>query len=506
MGASRHKSLSGDFLSLFASQSARRVIFAAGLVFAAFAQAEAQVSLTQLSDDTFTDTPSQHETEVEPGAFTYGSTIVTAFQVARISSGGGADIGFATSTNGGSTWTHGYLPGITIYEGGTNSAASDAAVAYDALHAVWLISTLPIGANTSVAVSRSTDGITWGNPVTVTGSASADKNWIVCDDTPTSHYYGHCYSEWDNTSNGDEIMMSTSTDGGQTWGAAMTTAGQDFGIGGVPVVKPGGKVIVPILGFNGDVIAFNSSNGGKSWSKAVNVAADISHAEAGSLRSAGLISSGIDAGGKIYVMWPDCRFRTNCSSNDIVYSTSATGTTWTAVKRVPIDAVTSTVDHFITGLAIAPGTKGSTARLALAYYFYPVSNCGNNCSLSVGFIQSTTGGAKWTTAETLAGPMQLTWLPETFSGTMVADYISVGFGGGKAFPVFALAQAKTGSLFHEAIYTTAAGQLAPALETEVMSGEEDRPVPNAHSDHGPMEFLDQDHLIPVSGKRPPTTK
>ena len=86
-------------------------------------------------------------------------------------------------------------------------------------------------------------------------------------------------------------------------------------------------------------------------------------------------------------MWPDCRFRTNCSSNDIVYSTSATGTTWTAVKRVPIDAVTSTVDHFITGLAIAPGTKGSTAHLALAYYFYPVSNCGNNCSF-VGWIHS----------------------------------------------------------------------------------------------------------------------
>jgi len=58
---------------------------------------------------------------------------------------GGADVGFATSTNGGVTWTKGYLPGITIYQGGTNSAASDAAVAYDALHNVWLISTLPIG-------------------------------------------------------------------------------------------------------------------------------------------------------------------------------------------------------------------------------------------------------------------------------------------------------------------------------------------------------------------------
>jgi hypothetical protein len=487
--------------SFICSRALCRVVLAASVVFTAFAQA--QVNLIQLSEDTFTDTPSQHATEVEPGTFSYGSTIVSAFQVARIWSGGGADVGFATSTNGGVTWTKGYLPGITIYQGGTNSAASDAAVAYDALHNVWLISTLPIGNNTSVAVSRSTDGINWSKPIAVTGSRSADKNWIVCDNTATSPYYGHCYSEWDDTSQGDLVRMSTSTDGGQTWGPALATAGQDHGIGGVPVVKPGGKVIVPILGFNGDVVAFSSMYGGKSWTKAVNVASYISHAEAGGLRSAGLISSAVDAGGKVYVMWPDCRFRTNCSSNDIVYSTSTTGTTWSAVKRVPIDPVTSTVDHFITGAAIAPGTKGTTAHIALAYYFYPVSSCGNNCALSVGFTQSSTAGSTWTAAEPLAGPMQLTWLPDTFSGKMVADYISVGFAGGKAFPVFAAAQAKSGSLFHEAIYTTTSGQAASTPELEQMSAAGDVPVPNAHSDHGPMEYLDQEHLIPIPGKRPP---
>ncbi len=476
-------------------------VVAVCVLFAAFAGA--QVSLTQLSTDTFTDTPSQHDTEVEPGTFSYGSTTVTAFQVARIYGGGGADIGWATSTNGGVSWTNGYLPGITIYEGGTNGAASDAAVAYDALHGVWLISTLPIANNTSVAVSRSTDGITWGNPITVTGSAAADKNWIVCDNTATSPYYGHCYSEWDNTNNGDEILMSTSTDGGQTWGAALATAGKDYGIGGVPVVQPKGKVIVPILGFNGYVIAFTSTDGGKSWTKAVNVAAYTSHAEAGNIRSAGLVSSAIDAGGKVYVMWPDCRFRTKCSSNDIVYSKSTTGTTWTTVKRVPIDATSSTVDHFITGAAIAPGTKGAKAQIGLVYYFYPVSNCGNNCQLNVGFIQSSTAGTTWTAAETLAGPMSLTWLPNTFSGTMVADYVSVGFGGGKAFPVFAAAQAKTGQIFHEAIYTTASGQAPSTPEMEPMTAVGDVPVANAHSDHGPMEYLDLDHEIPISGKRPP---
>jgi hypothetical protein len=475
-----------------------------------FAQsALGQVALTQLSQDTFTDTASQHASEVEPGAFTWGSTIVTGFQVARIYGGGGADVGFATSTDGGVTWKNGYLPGITIYEGnGAAEADSDAAVAYDALHNTWLISTLPIGAfNTSVSVSRSTDGgLTWSNPVPVTTLGSPDKNWIVCDNTATSKFYGHCYSEWDDTSQGDLIEMSTSTDGGMTWSTETPTLGRDFGIGGVPVVRPNGKVIVPINGFNGDVIAFSSSNGGKTWTRAVNVASDTSHFEAGGIRSAGLVSSAIDAKGKVYVAWSDCRFRTNCAANDIVYSTSTNGTKWTAVQRVPIDDTTSTVDHFIQGIGLAPGTSGAKAHLAVAYYYYPVSNCNNNCKLYAGFIQSSTAGKTWGSPVTLAGAMQINWLPNTFSGYMVADYISVGFGGGKAFPIFAVAQAPAGSLLQEAIYTTTAGQEASLPEDELLTAEGDVPVPNAHSDHGPREYLDQENRIPVPWKKPPKQK
>ena len=249
--------------------------------------AAAQVSLVQLSEDTFTNTSSQHATEVEPSAFTWGSTTVAAFQVARIYGGGGADIGFATTTDGGAHWTNGFLPGITVYQGnGTYQAASDAAVAYDALHGVWLISTLPIGNGTAVAVSRSTDGINWSNPNFVTKVGGPDKNWIVCDNTASSPFYGHCYSEWDSTNSGDLIQMSTSTDGGVTWSAAVGTQGNDFGIGGLPLVKPNGKVIVPILGFSGSVMAFSSTNGGKTWTAAVNVGSFINHNEAGGIRSA----------------------------------------------------------------------------------------------------------------------------------------------------------------------------------------------------------------------------
>ncbi len=488
--------------------SARRyalfaVTLAVCLALASFAPA--QVGLTQLSEDTFTNNSSQHATEVEPGAFTWGSTIVTAFQVARIFGGGGADIGFATSTDGGAHWTNGFLPGITIFQGnGTYQAASDAAVAYDALHGVWLIATLPIGNSNAVAVSRSTDGINWSNPSFVTKTGGPDKDWIVCDNTPTSSFYGHCYVEWDSTNAGDLILMSTSTDGGLTWSPAVTTQGQDFGIGGLPLVKANGKVIVPILGFGGFVMAFNSTNGGQTWTRAVNVGAFINHFEAGGIRSAGLPSAATDAKGKVYVAWSDCRFRAGCSSNDIVFSKSGSGTTWSAVKRVPIDPVSSTVDHFITGMAIEPGTLGTTAHIGLVYYYYPVSNCGNSCSLFAGFIQSSSGGAKWSPAQTLGGPMSISWLPDTFSGRMVADYIAMGFGVGKAFPIFALAQAKTGSLFHQAIYTTAAGLGPEAPELEQLSSAGDRPVPNAKSDHVIKAFVDNE--IPAQSGQPPESK
>jgi hypothetical protein len=97
--------------------------------------------------------------------------------------------------------------------------------------------------------------------------------------------------------------------------------------------------------------------------------------------------------------------------------------------------------------------------------------------------------------------MSLTWLPDTFSGRMVADYAAIGFGGGKAFPIFALAQAPTGSLFHQAIYTTAAGLAPDAPELEQLSSAGDLPVPNAKSDHVIKAFVDNE--IPAHTSQPP---
>ena len=69
-------------------------------------------NLVEISSDAFTVAPGQHATEVEPHVVSHGPTMVAAFQVGRIPQnagvgGGATDIGWATSTGGGATWTRG---------------------------------------------------------------------------------------------------------------------------------------------------------------------------------------------------------------------------------------------------------------------------------------------------------------------------------------------------------------------------------------------------------------
>jgi hypothetical protein len=451
--------------------------------------AAANVALTLVSTDPFTNPTSQHATQLEPDTFAWGDTVIGAFQSGRFFGGGASDIGWARSGDGGRTWTHGFLPGITSTSGigsGRFNAVSDASVAYDARHGVWLISSIPIEANGSVpyvVVSRSTDdGLTWSNPVIVPPPATKggfmDKNWTVCDNHPRSPFYGHCYTEFDSFFAGDLELMSTSVDGGLTWGNPLSTGGHDKGLGGQPVVQPNGTVIVPFESLNNKIEAFTSTDGGQSWNGAVSVSSVHTHAVDGDLRTSPLPSAEIDAAGKVFVAWQDCRFRAKCASNDIVFSTSSNGTDWTKPARIPIDSASSAADHFIPGLAVDPTTSGRTAHLALTYYFYPQATCGVTCRLEVGYISSPDGGAHWGPATQLAGPMAASEIANTSQGVMVGDYISTSFSDGAAVTMFAVGHAQpTATTFDEAMYAPAtplavaspAVATRPALRTGVVA-------------------------------------
>ena len=130
--------------------------------------------------------------------------------------------------------------------------------------------------------------------------------------------------------------MSTSTDRGLTWSTPIPTAGHDKGLGGQSVALSNGTAVVPFFSLNGKIEAFTSTNRGASWTKGVEISSARSHAIA---------------------------------------------VNWSATARIPIDSVTSTVDHFLPGLALDPATSGSSAHLAVTYYFYPNVACGGACRL-----------------------------------------------------------------------------------------------------------------------------
>lgn len=427
----------------------------AGLSLLAAAPAGASpTGVVQVSADPYTPASAsngEHATEVEPDTFAWGSTVVTVFQVGRIFNGGATDIGFATSRNGGVSWTHGFMPGTSTQaaQPGPFFGASDASVAYNARDRVWMASWLGAhfsgGGVVDVMLSRSTDGgLSWSPPVVIAANnVFYDKNWTVCDNSPTSPFYGNCYTEFDNADSGDLEQMSTSTDGGLTWSAPQATADQVHGLGGQPLVQPDGRVIVPFEGVgrgNSGIRAFTSDDGGATWNASVLISAISSHRVAG-VRTSPLPSAEISRDGTVYVVWQDSRFEPGGDANDIVLSTSADGTTWSPVSRIPIDPVGSGIDHFLPGLAVDPDSAGAQTVLAVTYYYDTDASCaGGTCQLEVGFVSSLNNGETWSAPQVLGGPMEEDWLAPTNQGVMAGDYISTSFLAGQqrvvgAFPI-----------------------------------------------------------------------
>src|SRR5690348_15381903 len=137
----------------------------------------------------------QPDTEIEPSIAVNPkdpNDVITVYQEGRIADGGDATNGFATSFDGGRTWLHGELPGLTSYpgQGGAFERASDAVVAFGPHNLVYANSLVfdfnrGGGLRSGIAVNVSRDGgRTWGAPVVLQDErlgGTNDKNWIVVD-------------------------------------------------------------------------------------------------------------------------------------------------------------------------------------------------------------------------------------------------------------------------------------------------------------------------------------
>jgi hypothetical protein len=409
----------------------------------------------RISSDPYTNPQSQHQTEVEPDSLTVGGTTVASFQVGRRFDGGAPNIGFARSVDGGRTWRSGFLPGLADASSppGPNALVSDTVVAHDAVHGAWLIATLAIDGNvTRLTVSRSADGLAWSAPVVAAeaeaGAGSGeqgedegiafDKDWVTCDDGPASAFRGRCYLVYTDTLRQDALGVLTSDDGGGTWSTAVEAPVDDI-VGAFPVIRPDGELVVPFLWHGNSVGVVSSSDGGKTFGGPVTVATVSARSTPG-LRFFPLPSAAVDRSGRVWIAWHDCRFSSGCATNDVVVATSSGSGGWNA----PV-AVTSGRNAVLPAI----GIQASTGRVAIAYY--TVRPAGIDAELVETRVGSTAFGPP---RRLSARTMSRLWLPNTVSGRMLADYISVDYAGARPLVVWALASPPVGTSLRQAIYAT----------------------------------------------------
>jgi hypothetical protein len=223
-------------------------------------------------------------------------------------------------------------------------------------------------------------------------------------------------------------------------------------------VRPDGTVVVPYLTPT-TIEVVRSSDGGTSLGTP-SVLSSVSYSDPPGLRAPPLPSAEIAADGRIFVAWPDCRFRAGCRPgadgvpNDIVLASSPDGVTWSSPARVPIGAATSGIGHVVPGLGVDVTSRGASTRLGLVSYTLLPRGCSPaTCTLGAAFVSSGDAGRSWSAPLALGPRSGLASLADARGGRFVGDYVSTSFAArGMAVPVFSIATAPFDGRFHQFVF------------------------------------------------------
>jgi hypothetical protein len=160
--------------------------------------------------------------------------LVAAFQEGRFVDGGAVDCGYAISGDGGLTWSRALIPNLTQTSGGSYFRATDPVAGVD-LHGNIYLNTE--GAtdtnfnNGDIVVSRSSDGgQTFGAPSVVyhppNNTVFPDKPWMAINTFAGTATVGRILATFTLFSNtntvGGSIRRAYSDDGGATWSATAS--------------------------------------------------------------------------------------------------------------------------------------------------------------------------------------------------------------------------------------------------------------------------------------------
>jgi hypothetical protein len=443
----------------FAGSSTTQSLYA-GVPSSVFGSSE---NVEQISVDTLKG--GEANTQVEPDLAidpNNADDLVAVVQQGRFKTGGSVDPGFATSLDGGVTWTHGNLPGLTRAVGGVFDRASDPTVVFGPRHIVYATTiafSFKQHCPSAVSVQRSRDGgLSWSTPVFPENDHTCDvfndKNWLGADTNPSSPFFGRLYLVWSRfTSTGGAPVLRYSDDNGRTWSPLIQMASPGTESEGLlPLIQSNGNItVVYDLTKRGRdfEVSQTSSDGGASFGAPVRIAEFLGAGDPG-LRTGGLPAAAVDpTNDDMYVVWQDTRFRTD-GHNDVVISESIDGgASWSRPARVNgPDPSGEALDHF------TPDVAAYRSVVHITYRTRDLSGKAPSDFVDERYIVSSDGGKTFGGELVLGPPTDLKYAAVVFGGrAFLGDYMAVVANGGTAHAAWCVARFKKNSRYNQTLWS-----------------------------------------------------
>jgi hypothetical protein len=346
----------------------------------------------KINNDTTTEVQNEEQIVMNP---TDSTNLVAVWRDFRV---GYRQVGYGYSFDGGLTWEQDLFvepqyiwdsdPGLTV----------DTAGNFYAVILSYFSTSQPNG----LFVYKSTDGgASWTEPVAVINNVPdvfEDKELIACDRSG-GPYTDNLYVAWVRFGVTADILISRSTDGGNSFAGPVTVSDVSFVQWPVTCVGPNSGVYVAWIEIANDRMRLDRSyDGGQTFGSDITIQ-NVNHAERyinGTIWVFSFPAMDIDItngpfSGNLYVAYMDDS--PGFSDTDIFFTCSTDeGNTWSQKVRINDDPLNNGCDQFHPWLTVAP--DGS-----IIVVFLDRRNDPANLLMDLYMTTSTDGGNNWSQNE-----------------------------------------------------------------------------------------------------------